>query len=520
MIDIRPETSIYSIFRHINYKKWNAIAEFVDNSIQSFQFNRESLEPERLLRIDIGSWRDESGKSFLSVSDNSFGIPEDEFERAFKPGSIPINRDGLSEFGVGMKFAACFFCPNWVVITTPYPPAKSYEFRFDVNHISSTNTHELQPTIHSICKHPSGGTTILMEGLYENIATSTLSKIKSHLAGIYRCFLQQGLVSIYVNGEQLSYTYPAILDARRAWETRQSPPVEWRQDINIALSDGKRITGFAAIREKASRDHAGFALFRRGRVVVGSEDETYRPRDIFGSSGGFEFQRIFGELHLHGFDVSHTKDAIQWGDSEDEFLYLLKAALDSDPFLLRQAREFRVGLLLEDKREKHIDSLGDKIVRQIQQNDLITKIDALKERDRQYPNLDPTLNDSGNSLDIASDDDRPCSKIENPLLFSTPDRDWSIFVSFVSDKPGEPLFSVQLLSDSISESQRLTSSFQIRLNSAHRFMEKYSSLDPDSSDGIIVLIIAVCIGEIKVRADGYHFTGALRRCVNELVNFL
>jgi hypothetical protein len=51
-------------------------------------------------------------------------------------------------------------------------------------------------------------------------------------------------------------------------------------------------------------------------------------------------------------------------------------------------------------------------------------------------------------------------------------------------------------------------------------MERYSSLDPDSSDGIIVLIIAMSISEIKVRADGYHFTGALRRCINELINYL
>jgi hypothetical protein len=360
-----------------------------------------------------------------------------------------------------------------------------------------------------------------MEGLHENIAPSTLSKIKSHLAGIYRCFLQEGLISIYVNGEKLRYNCPSILVARKAWETRQSQPIEWRKEIDITLSDGKRISGFAGIREKASRDHAGFALFRRGRVVVGSEDDTYRPKDIFGSSGGFEYQRLFGELHLQGFDVSHTKDAIQWGDSEDEFLYRLKTVLDSDPCLLRQAREFRVGLLLEDTREKHIDLLGEKIVKQIQQKDLIAKLSGIKE---QQEASGPARDGSSQSLSGPSTDNtsniRPNSKINNPLFFSTPDRDWRVFVNFISDKADEPLFAVQPLSDTITESQRLISSFVIRLNSAHRFMERYSSLDPDSSDGIIVLIIAMSISEIKVRADGYHFTGALRRCINELINYL
>ena len=421
-----------------------------------------------------------------------------------------------------MKFAACFFSPNWSVVTTPYPPVRSYEFKFDIDFISTSNSHIIEPSIHPISKHPAGGTTIFMEGLYEHVAPSTLNKIKSHLAGIYRCFLQQGLADIYVNGDKLIYQPPKVLVARKAWDVRESQPIEWQQEIEITLGDGKRITGFAGIREKASRDMAGFALFRRGRVVVGSEDETYRPKEIFGGSGGFEFQRIFGELHLHGFDVSHTKDAIQWGDSEDELLYRLKTLLESEPFMIRQAREFRVGLLLEDKREKHIDLLGAKIVKEIEENSLLSKIESLSEQilAGSSSNSDQSNQYASVSSNNISLDAKFSARVHNPLTFSTPDRDWSVFVVFDSEHSRDPLFTVQLVSDSISESQRLISSFEVRINSAHKFMEKYSSLDTESSDGIIVLIVALCISEIKIRADGYHFTGALRRCVNELINFL
>ena len=53
---------------------------------------------------------------------------------------------------------------------------------------------------------------------------------------------------------------------------------------------------------------AGFALFRRDRLIQGSGDEGYRPELIFGKPNTFAYQRVFGEIHLDGFQVSHTKD--------------------------------------------------------------------------------------------------------------------------------------------------------------------------------------------------------------------
>ena len=43
-INIRPEVSILSVLRHLNYKPWYAIAEFVDNSLQSFLTSRAAIE--------------------------------------------------------------------------------------------------------------------------------------------------------------------------------------------------------------------------------------------------------------------------------------------------------------------------------------------------------------------------------------------------------------------------------------------------------------------------------------------
>jgi hypothetical protein len=43
-VSIRPGVGILSVLRHLNYKPWFAMAEFVDNSLQSYLQNREELQ--------------------------------------------------------------------------------------------------------------------------------------------------------------------------------------------------------------------------------------------------------------------------------------------------------------------------------------------------------------------------------------------------------------------------------------------------------------------------------------------
>jgi hypothetical protein len=56
-VGIRPNSSILSILSHLNYKAWFAVAEFVDNSLQSYFGNRDELRalhgPSFKLRIKV-----------------------------------------------------------------------------------------------------------------------------------------------------------------------------------------------------------------------------------------------------------------------------------------------------------------------------------------------------------------------------------------------------------------------------------------------------------------------------------
>src|SRR5206468_3351033 len=105
------------------------------------------------------------------------------------------------------------------------------------------------------------------------------------------------------------------------------------------LDHKRRVSGFAAIRQRGSTAKAGFALFRQGRLIQGSEDDAYRPAEIFGASNSFRYQRLFGEFQLFGFDVSYTKDGFLWGDVETRFLEKLRRELDAGPLRLIQQAE-------------------------------------------------------------------------------------------------------------------------------------------------------------------------------------
>jgi hypothetical protein len=96
-VSIRPGVKILSVLSHLNYKPWFAIAEFVDNSIQSFLTNRSTIEavegPNCKLRVEIEL--DSSGGSRLIVRDNAAGIHEKDYARAFRPAAAPCRSNRL-----------------------------------------------------------------------------------------------------------------------------------------------------------------------------------------------------------------------------------------------------------------------------------------------------------------------------------------------------------------------------------------------------------------------------------------
>ncbi|MDN3575657.1 ATP-binding protein [Chitinimonas viridis] len=350
LIEIRPEVTMLSVLRHLNYKAWFALAEFIDNSLQSYLANRETLESLHGtdFRLVVDVRLDTNAPGQIVVTDNAAGISEADFPRAFRAAHVPTDRSGLSEFGMGMKSAACWFAENWSVRTKALGEQLERTINFDIRHIVDNKIESLDTTARDIDNLSAHYTVVTLRGLHHVPQGRTLGKIKEHLASIYRVFLRDGRMTLKFNGECLVYETPAILHAVQytspgvAALGENAHSVLWRKNISLDFGEGQHVTGFAALREIGSTPFAGFALFRRDRLIEGSYDETYRPSHIFKQTNSYPYQRLFGELHVEGFEVSHTKDGFRWEQYEDVFLDCLKEKLELEPLdLLAQAENYR-----------------------------------------------------------------------------------------------------------------------------------------------------------------------------------
>ena len=497
-VSIRPGVSVLSVLRHLNYKPWFALAEFVDNALQSYSANREALEllhandHKLRVRIDV----DGSRPASISIKDNAAGIARTEFPRAFRPAAIPTDRSGLSEFGMGMKSAACWFAPRWSVRTTALGEPLERTVRFDVERIVNDQIEEL-----TIDDFPADTnlhfTEIVLEDLHHVPVKRTISKIKAHLRDIYRVFIRDGLLELYFGGDLMSYEEPSILCVASV-RAPESTPRMWRKDIHFDFGDGLSVRGFAALRDPGSFAKSGFALFRRRRLIQGSADEGYKPRFIFGQPGSHRSLRLFGELHLEGFEISHTKDGFRWDENEQPFLELLRDHLnESELPLLRQADEYRV--------------LAARNERKLAAQQAISK--ATEAMERALPEVlprvaaEPPVDTRTEPLDAQT----PLASKELAIRFR--DRDWTVKVELTYNPAEGQWLS---MSDQPSADGQ-PEVVEIRLSLAHPFMVRFAQTDSEDVEALLRVAAALALSEKLAREAGHRYTGTIRRNLNDIL---
>ena len=342
-VSIKPGVNILGVFRHLNYKAWHALAEFVDNSIQSFLNNRETFNEigQESVSIDI---RFDHTDNKIIIIDNAAGIQLSDFPRAFRPATPPPDRKGLNEYGLGMKTAACWFSPLWRVETSVLNDNVTRTVEFDVEQISAEGSESVpvKDTSKDLKLH---GTKVVLEKAYKIPNTTTIVKIRSHLSDIYKIYLSKGLVKITVQGEPLDYQQPDFLKFKYLKDRSESPEIiHWKRDVKIQLGGEKTISGSIGIFEVGSRAKAGLQLFRRGRAIIGTGEDVYKPSEIFGPVNGWKSMRLYAELHLDAFNVTQQKDSFTWIEfpgSETDFINLVKAEFDKEPSFLYQAGYYR-----------------------------------------------------------------------------------------------------------------------------------------------------------------------------------
>jgi len=502
-VNIRPSVSVLSVLKHLNYKPWFALAEFVDNAIQSYLDNHRQLRAlsgkNYKLRVEIEVNPDDGGQ--IVVRDNAAGIALSDFPRAFRPAEIPPDSSGLCEFGMGMKSAAFWFASKWSVRTSALDEAVERQVNLDINSILAEKLEDLD-----VAERPARAeehyTEIVLTNLHQIPLGKTLGKIRDHLCSIYRVYLRDGTLELIFKGEPLSYPSPPVLKAPY-FKNPSGKTATWQKKIDFDFGDGMRAHGFAALFEVASTARAGFSLFRRNRLIEGSADEGYRPYAIFGNPNDYPYQRLFGELHLEGFQVSHTKDGFQWDNNEEAFLQLLYEELDREPLpLLKQAEGHRVRPKAEDFI-KGAEKANQRTTETIQKcvPPLIQKQHDLGPETKPVPASLPQAQETASTreIEVVVNGVRWLIRIE---LSTDPSvGDW-LSISDATGKAPMPKGSRLLC---------------LRLSLIHSFMQRYCGTTADKIEPILRIAAALALAETTARDSGEKYAGTVRRNLNQLL---
>jgi tetrahydromethanopterin S-methyltransferase subunit B len=504
-VNIRPNVSMLSVLRFLEYETWFALAEFVDNAIASYQTNEKLLQKlhgenfQLEVKIEINDTENR-----IVIRDNAGGIEAENYARAFRAAEIPADTSGLSEFGMGMKSASCWFSDYWTVRTTAIGEETEKSISFDMDKIFEDKIEELEFQSKPVSENHHY-TIIELTNVNKMPRRKGIGKVKSHLTSIYREFIRNGTLKLFINNDEQKFKEPLILTETFQQKPYQpiGDPIYWKKEIDFDLDENLKVRGFVAIREKASTNEAGFALFRRGRVIEGSFDDGFRPDFIFGAPNSYRYQRVFGELHLIGFDVSFTKKGIQWDENLDVFLRLLKDDINNSEFpLLQQAENYRARAKDKDYKESGTKALENtakdfqnKAPQAIQET--FEKEETLEEPEKELIKTDKT--------------------IQKKFKVNFNKTDWNIFIELSYDPSLKDMIEVGKHLIPINSKSNNERNIGIRLSLTHPFMVQFVGTDNVKIEPILRMAAAFGLAEIIAKESGAKTQGEIRRNFNELI---
>jgi DNA-binding Lrp family transcriptional regulator len=505
-LNIRPTTSVYATYKNIKYDPWTAIAEFVDNSTQSYYDNIDKLKATKYwkgLSVEINYGKDENGDEYLEIIDNACGMNYHDFKRAIVLDSPPA-RSSRSEFGMGLKTAACWFGTKWSVETTELGSDVKYKTTIDVDLLQKYKNEEIE--VEEERSNPKEHYTIVrIWSLNRKISGRQIGKTKDQLRGMYRVDLRTGDISIYYNGEGLVYEDPKVLKERLPDGTEKI----WKKDIDFTLHHGEKdypVQGFIAIREEGSTSAAGLTLIRHGRVIIGGYENAYRPEEVFEKTNSFVYQRLFGELNLDNWPVTQTKDAFDWYDGlEDEFIEKL---VEECREYAKKAKEYRV----RPKPSASVDVQS--MVETLAGAGIINNVETKHLPNKEASSKQTSPPNSGNlaqkpekkeseqdSIDNTSDDGRQ-------ITFSYGDRKYVFNFLLKQDDPNSNWLNI---------TEETEEEYTIEWNFRHAFFNRVAD-DPEFMSVMQTFTFALALSEIESRrtaTEGKVEASAIRMKMNE-----
>lgn len=349
-IDISPEMQIYKVLQHLSYGIETALAELIDNAIQSYVEGRQlpdggGLDERLSIKIDIS-------EDTITMTDTARGIGIEAIQRALKPGFESNHpSESLSVYGIGMKSAALWFSEDWGISTSV--PGEPYSLNFNFNLPKLLANHsETEAVVIEDEKPEAHYTTITMRNVTRNESKSYYEEtVIPFLLETFFRFSDFLDLKIYYNNLLLKPNSKKLLltvpephiypEVNSKGLITGKTPVEWIINLNFLYEENKTVRGFILLRETGGYGQPGIRLLRNNRVIEGTSVYPNIPNELLGTKNKYAAQRVYGELELDDFPVDFMKT--QFNDNLKKLFEKISTQLsDNCHFnIIKQATGYR-----------------------------------------------------------------------------------------------------------------------------------------------------------------------------------
>ena len=353
-VDVSPSMEIYRHHQNYPYSIQTALAEFIDNSVQSYIDHQKTIstidKKKNSLKVKICIKKETNE---INVIDNAGGINKENFEKAIQLGTnVKYPETSLSKFGLGMKTAATWFSSIWQIETSALNSTDKLTSEFNLDELEQKRETKIsvfvdkeKEKIHYTKIIIKNSQRIESKEYYEEVViphlTETFFKFKNLLS--IRVEFDNEVLESKKNGRiKKAYFDPPeplncpILDKdnRSLKDTNK----KWRRNIEINYGN-RKVKGHFRIMKKGSYLQPGIRLLRNRRVIEGTIVKPNRPKILFGTGlnkyAGF---RLYGELHLTNFELDFMKTKFV---GLDPLYFELKKELQKAPSFIHQLNRLR-----------------------------------------------------------------------------------------------------------------------------------------------------------------------------------
>jgi hypothetical protein len=544
-VSIEWESSGYSVLKDLDASILGIFCEFIDNSIQSYRDEKEQIilfEHDYKLKIDLIF----TGQEII-IKDNAGGIDTDNFERALKPANRPKNNKGFNEFGIGMKYAAVWVSNEWELKSKSYKENLERTVVFNYYDVINNNIKSLIPKETKV-ENRSHGTEIILRNLEKERVSRWQEKyLKNKIASIYRNFIRAGgsfysdfsedQIEIRYNGEILTFSEFNFLKAPW-WQSIQidldenAPEIEWKwkfpwrkieildKELNpetgeiIELTKIIEVAGFVGILPDGDHNGKnGFTLFRRGRVIEGTDNRIYPIAISTSSARDFKYIRLYGEIHFRNLGVSFNKSRLNIdNETRNEIFAVLASELkrlyiDGIQYdMLQQANKHRVGFKIANAKNA-IESRQRELAEKNREPLLIEKTKEIEEI------ISNTVIDESYNLELEKinsiDNTSIIGRDELPENFRIGIYTYTLKINYLNSDSMQQLYTTSIIEN--DENKEIN----IGINLKHLLFTDYPDNIKDSMKFNLIIEFIKCLAKSEVNAiDGLNTANSFKHAFN------